>query len=190
MRFPVDSSTYPRSWRRMVRTIEHVGVVARRGSTGKSRAFRMLIVPLDGSEHAERVLPHLESLVAPGHGNIVLLRVVQPPSGAFAAGGVPAAGMVDLEATAAALCDDAASYLRTLSVGLREEGLRVTTKVVVGSADQEITEQARLMRADLIVMSTHARGGLGRMIYGSVADAVLQHAPCPVFLLPLGQGSR
>jgi universal stress protein A len=38
-------------------------------------------------------------------------------------------------------------------------------------------------KVDLIVMSTHGRSGLSQWVYGSVANKVLQHAPCPVFLV-------
>ena len=47
-----------------------------------------------------------------------------------------------------------------------------------------ILDAAQLHRADLIVMSTHGRSGLGRMVYGSVADQVLRHAEVPVLLVP------
>ena len=46
-----------------------------------------------------------------------------------------------------------------------------------------ITDYARAEHIDLIVMSTHGRGGISRWVYGSVAEKVLQAAPCPVLLI-------
>jgi nucleotide-binding universal stress UspA family protein len=52
-----------------------------------------------------------------------------------------------------------------------------------GPAAEEIIDLACREQVDLIVMCTHGRSGLSRWIYGSVANKVLQHAPCPVFLV-------
>lgn len=58
--------------------------------------------------------------------------------------------------------------------------LRVETKVVEGDPAYEIVSAAKEIGADLVVMGTHGRTGLGRLIMGSVAEQVLRKAPCPV----------
>jgi len=61
--------------------------------------------------------------------------------------------------------------------------VRVDTRVRWGYAADEIVRAAREAEADLIAMSTHGRSGLGRAIFGSVAQAVLRQAETPVFLM-------
>jgi nucleotide-binding universal stress UspA family protein len=64
------------------------------------------------------------------------------------------------------------------------EGVLVETFVAQGDAAQAIVNVAASRRAGLIVMTTHGRSGLGRWLYGSVADGVLRRAPVPVLLVP------
>jgi nucleotide-binding universal stress UspA family protein len=77
----------------------------------------------------------------------------------------------------------AEEYLAPLAVELRKKGVRVTSQARRGIPAREILAAAREAEADLIAMSTHGRSGLGRMIFGSVAEAVLRHAEIPVFLM-------
>jgi len=75
-------------------------------------------------------------------------------------------------------------YLTAIAAELRAKGLRVDTQVRVGTnAVEEILAGARDVGADLIAMTTHGRGGLGRLLFGSVAEAVLRQADIPVFLM-------
>jgi nucleotide-binding universal stress UspA family protein len=78
---------------------------------------------------------------------------------------------------------DAEEYLAPLAVELRNKGVRVETRVRRGQPADEIIAAARATGADLIAMSTHGRSGLGRLVFGSVAEAVLRQAGIPVFLL-------
>jgi nucleotide-binding universal stress UspA family protein len=59
----------------------------------------------------------------------------------------------------------------------------VESRVRRGNPAEEIVAAARESGADLIAMSTHGRGGLGRLVFGSVAQAVLRHVDMPVFLM-------
>jgi nucleotide-binding universal stress UspA family protein len=83
---------------------------------------------------------------------------------------------------------DAEEYLAPLAVELRNKGLRATIQVRRGEPDEEIVRVAKETGADLIAMSTHGRSGLGRLLFGSVAEAVLRHADVPVFLLRATEG--
>jgi nucleotide-binding universal stress UspA family protein len=67
---------------------------------------------------------------------------------------------------------------------LRADGLTVTAHVSHQDPVAATLDAAQLHHADLIVMATHGRSGLGRMVYGSVADQVLRHAEVPVLLVP------
>jgi nucleotide-binding universal stress UspA family protein len=57
------------------------------------------------------------------------------------------------------------------------------TFIPEGRPDEEIVKAAQLWPADLIVIGSHGRGGLGRVLLGSVAEAVMRHAPCPVLVV-------
>lgn len=151
--------------------------------------FRRLLVPLDGSGEAERALEYLD-LLATSDTEIVLVRVMPTPAALNRLAGVPAPGVIDIAATRDELCNEAALYLGTVKRRLGERGLKATGSIAYGFADEVITDRAREIGADLIVMTTHARGGLERVVYGSVADTVVRHANCPVFLVPLREGER
>jgi nucleotide-binding universal stress UspA family protein len=68
------------------------------------------------------------------------------------------------------------------------KGLRVREKVVGGQAFGAIVDCAESERVDLIVMSSHGRSGLSRMLIGSVTDKVVRRAPCPVLVVPAQKG--
>lgn len=75
---------------------------------------------------------------------------------------------------------DAQEGLDRLLRGAADPGFRATTRIEEGGAAQRILEVAREEAVDLVVMGTHGRTGLGRILLGSVADAVVRSAPCPV----------
>jgi len=78
---------------------------------------------------------------------------------------------------------DAREYLAPLAENLRTRSIRVRTEVRHGEPVDEIVDCARDADTDLIAMTTHGRNGLGRLLFGSVAEAVLRQAEIPVFLM-------
>jgi nucleotide-binding universal stress UspA family protein len=76
-------------------------------------------------------------------------------------------------------------YLENLAAELRGSGLEVQARVIAGGPARTIVAVAETEHADLIMLATHGRGGLDRLMLGSVADRVMHHMPCPVFLLPI-----
>jgi nucleotide-binding universal stress UspA family protein len=78
---------------------------------------------------------------------------------------------------------DAEEYLARLAAGLQARGIDVTWKVRSGHVADAIASTARATGADVIAMSTHGRSGLGRLLFGSVAEQVLRQADVPVLLL-------
>ncbi len=145
--------------------------------------FRRILVPLDGSELAERALPYARQLAAERCSELVLLRVVNcvdlTSSQAFA-------GFLPAEVFDAAIEDEhqsAAQYLARLAGELQREGLAVRWLVRTGDAAGEIVEYSKEAGIDLVVMSTHGRSGLSRWVYGSVADRVLRGGTLPVLLV-------
>jgi nucleotide-binding universal stress UspA family protein len=78
---------------------------------------------------------------------------------------------------------DAEAYLAGVAAELRTKGVRVTTTVRQGEPVEQILAAARDAEADLIAMTTHGRSGLSRLLFGSIAAAVLSRAEIPVFMM-------
>ena len=133
-----------------------------------------ILVPLDGSELAERALPYATALAHRAEGRLLLPRAVQTHTLPGADPG-PAWAVATERANAA---------LHALAERLKGDGLQVGPHVSEDDAAHAILDAAGRQHAGLVVMSTHGRTGLGRWVYGSVADEVLRHAPCPVLLVP------
>ena len=150
-------------------------------------SYGRIVVPLDGTPFGEAVLPHVVSLAGRYGAAVTLVRAYSRPAmvtAAMLASRMPGAGPpVDATPYVEAERGEAESYLELVAARLRAQGLTVDCDEEPAAAGQGIVAAARRVRADLIAMSTHARGGLGRLFAGGVADHVLGHAPCPVFLL-------
>ena len=141
--------------------------------------YTSILVPLDGSPLAERALPYAEGLARAGGARLVLVR-------AALAHTIP--GLNHRQAEMAAL-EEAASYLEEVARPLRARGLTVDTAVPYGKAAEMIVEEMTSREVDLIVMATHGRSGLGRWVYGSVAEGVLSRGALPVLLVRAWQAA-
>ena len=140
--------------------------------------YKRALVPLDGSALAESIIPFLLRIAGPLDMSIRLLRVLEPVSTAIGDGIRPSL-IPDPEARTR----EAEEYLATTAASLQARGVQVSWEVRRGRPDEEIVQAARQGGADLIAMSTHGRSGLGRLLFGSVAEQVLRHADVPVFLM-------
>jgi nucleotide-binding universal stress UspA family protein len=141
--------------------------------------YERVLIPLDGSELAETVLPFAEHVAGPSDAEVVLLQVVEPPSPITALGTGGIIGPDEFYLRQAA----AKRYLDTVAGRLRANGLRVRTLLGLGTPAAEIAATARAERADLIAMATHGRSGFKRAIFGSVANEVLRSAAVPVLAI-------
>jgi nucleotide-binding universal stress UspA family protein len=149
-----------------------------------------ILVPLDGSPLAETVLPHALRLAEATHRGLILLRVVPPPVLADPlAGAIPTtAGAYDAwEADAVA----ARNYLAGIVARLAAVEVPVQAEVLEGEPAATIVSYA-LERPDglVIAMATHGRSGLGRWVFGSVAERVLHTTPVPLLLTRPAPGSK
>jgi nucleotide-binding universal stress UspA family protein len=153
--------------------------------------YARILVALDGSELAERILPHVEALAEKLGSAVTLLRAIPSPGiilAEAAPGAVPVAGpVVDVTPLVEAERREAGAYLDAVAERLRARGVTVETEQSEGPAHEVIVARARELSAGLVAMTTHGRGGLSRLFFGSVAEAVLREAPCPVLLLRVGQ---
>jgi nucleotide-binding universal stress UspA family protein len=158
--------------------------------------FRRIVVPLDGSPLPEAVLPDVFTLAAGADAELLLLSVVPPPRvfavaeelqeesfrGDFAGDADQAVAAIEHGLTAP---EEARRqrYLDEWAEHLAVADFAVRTLVRVGDAATEIVRCAREEQADAIAMSTHGRGGLDRVLHGSVAETVLRTAGLPVLLV-------
>jgi nucleotide-binding universal stress UspA family protein len=160
--------------------------------------YARIVVALDGSARAELVLPYVETLAEQFGSSVILLRSTVPSeviaAPAIAATISPlapniAATPIDPSAVVAAERNEAKRYLQALAQRLRSYGLTVHHEQHEGSAADVIIARARELDASLVAMTTHGRSGLERMVFGSTADVVLRHAPCPVLLIRVAEAS-
>jgi nucleotide-binding universal stress UspA family protein len=146
--------------------------------------FKRILVPLDGSELSETALPMALSLAEKYHGQIILLRAVEQTTSLSY---VTHANALQLRARLiASLSMEVHLYLRDKQQELGKQGFNVEILVADGSPAESIIEAATSRGIDLVVMSTHGRGGVARWTAGSVADKVLRYCPCPILLVRQG----
>jgi nucleotide-binding universal stress UspA family protein len=140
--------------------------------------YKRALVPLDGSPLAEAIIPFLMEIAGPLKMSIVLLRVQEP---------IPSAVGDGIRQALLEVRDgytrDIEDYLESIAERLRARGVEASHAVRSGRPDEEIVEAARDAAVDLIAMGTHGRTGLGRLLFGSVAEQVLRHADVPVLMI-------
>jgi nucleotide-binding universal stress UspA family protein len=148
--------------------------------------FEKILVCLDGSEFAEQILSFVTEEALHFRSKIILLHVVAEP--VVIAPGIPGASAIPVE-TKGMLehmkkeQDEAAVYLGKIAEGLRQKGLETEPVVVTGPTGDTIINYANDNDVGLIAIATHGRSGLGRAVFGSVADYVLRESGLPVLLI-------
>jgi nucleotide-binding universal stress UspA family protein len=141
--------------------------------------YERVLIPLDGSEPAEAVLPFAERVAGPLDAEICLLRVVEPVTA------IPRLGTGEGVGPDVLLLWrlEAERYLAGVAQRLASRGLRVRRLVRLGVPELEILAVAKAEKADLIAMTTHGRRGFQRVVFGSVATEVLRNAAVPVLMI-------
>ena len=140
-------------------------------------AAQRFLVPLDFSESADQALDYAITLAGKLGARLTLLHVMQllPMGGVDMGVTLPVAYVQDLEAE---IRRSLASRLERVTTA----GLEGDMVIVHGVPFHEILETSKALPADLIVMGTHGRTGLHHVLLGSVAEKVVQLAPCPVLV--------
>lgn len=136
------------------------------------KMYEKILVPLDGSEVAESIIPFVEKSATAHKSTIVLLRIVQIHT-------LP--GQTDIEGESAAI-RDAEQYLSRIEEALKKKGFDVESHVRYGKDAEEIINFCDEPGIDIIAMSTHGRTGLGKWLLGSVAERIVRHCPIPTLL--------
>jgi nucleotide-binding universal stress UspA family protein len=153
--------------------------------------YAKVLVPLDGSEVSEQALAHAQSVARAFGARVYLLQVISLSHEYEAVRGGGDESLTALEYArdtareiTAARQTRAEAYLAAMATRLEETGIQVDTSVRQGSALDNITDFVEVTGIDLIVMSTHGRGGLQRLLVGSVTDRVIRSSHVPVLAIP------
>jgi nucleotide-binding universal stress UspA family protein len=149
------------------------------GKTGGEAPLKKVIVPLDGSPLAEKVLPHIVDLGKKMRLDVILLRAYAlPPAMSPDEYGTYTDELIgQLEA-------EARDYLARKAKELQSHGLpNVSSVIDFGYGAEEITTLARRTPENLIAMCTHGRSGVTRWVLGSVTERVVRHSGDPVLII-------
>jgi nucleotide-binding universal stress UspA family protein len=155
-------------------------------ASGKPRTpgLREILLPLDGTPDGEVALPLAETLARATGGTMHLVLVV--PTVGSLSGAMSSVARFSPRVTSELLDsagDDAVAYLQALADRLSAVGVAVETSIVREDPAMAIVDAAKRMRADLVVMASHGRGGMVGAWAGSVSNKVLARTPGPFLLI-------
>lgn len=172
------------AWRALTRSpvpvlLRHAAETESSRSRRAEPVHRRILVPLDGSDLAERVLPLADELARDWKASIELVQVIPDVS----ISGTPYRRVDVLPHVCKEEVAEARSYLHRLADRLAGD---VDADVVIGPSvvDALVDEVARRSITD-VVIATHGRTGLSRAIVGSIADELIQRLRCPVVVVPV-----
>jgi nucleotide-binding universal stress UspA family protein len=145
--------------------------------------FKHLLIPLDGSAFAEAAL-HTALQLATEHTKLTLVCAVDVPDYRVYNFDMAAVSVPLYQATQEEMLQQAQEYIARVIRDLSIDVQRVKRVVQVGLPSEVILDTALLVHPDAIVMATHGRSGLSRLIFGSVTQAVLHGTTIPVVVVP------
>jgi len=152
-------------------------LTTRRTGAGTARPrIKSILAPVDHSTFSRKASDYAATLAVRLGARLTLLHVVPP---------IVPSGRRPLEESQlnARAAEGATRELDALARQLARTAPRVATRVATGDAAAEILRVAEESAPDLIVVATHARGGIGRFLLGSTAENIVRHAPCPVLVV-------
>lgn len=141
--------------------------------------YNKILIPLDGSKRAERILPHVEKLAYEFNAELIFLQVVDPNKALIVVDDAAYYSFEEFEQ----ITEEAKTYLGGLQSETRAKGIRAKAKVLNGPVVQTILNHAKAEEVDLIALASHGRTGLARVFYGSVAAGLLNRGDHPLFII-------
>jgi len=143
--------------------------------------YKKIMVPLDGSQVAECVMPHIETIAKKSAAKVELVSVIEPLE-------IPTRGHIaisddEIKQIDAAGKREATKYLDQVSTRLTKAGIKVETVILSGNAADRLVRYAVNNGVDLIIMATHGRSGISKLFWGSVAEKILRAVDIPVLLI-------
>jgi nucleotide-binding universal stress UspA family protein len=142
--------------------------------------YKTILVPLDGSDRAEYILPHVAELARRYGARVVFLQVVEAELPMLG----PQESYIRLyEQSLRRREEEAESYLTALAAEFGRRGIEAKACVEHGPVVRAILDAAEREEADLIAMASHGRTGLSQVFYGSVAAGVLHRVDRPLLVI-------
>lgn len=146
--------------------------------------FKKVLLALDGSPFSETSIPYVEELMRETEGEIILLRVCEPPV-------IPSDRSPAIKPSweeyrdmlMAKVQEQALEYLVRIKASFEERGMKVRSQILLGKAIESIIQVAQDESVNLIAVTTHGRTGISRWVYGSVANRIAEESWQPVLLI-------
>ena len=140
-----------------------------------------ILIGVDDSAHSTAALEFVKGMTWPRDTEIVVVSAVRPPVAVYTEVYVPAAEQIER------VIEDQRKYHEELvsraELQLRDRGFRTSAKVLQGDPREALIDMAKRENADLIVVGSHGRSGLTKLLMGSVASHIVTHAPCNVLVV-------
>jgi nucleotide-binding universal stress UspA family protein len=141
--------------------------------------YTKILVPLDGSKRAEMIRPHVRELASKFQATVILIKVVEY----IYSDGIGEPYTMVSKKNFNAKLKESETYLNQVASRLQSKGITCKTIVAHGPVVEKIIEAANTEDVDLIAMTSHGRGGLPRIFYGSVAAGILNRIDRPLFIV-------
>ena len=146
--------------------------------------YKRIMVPLDGSDLAECVLPHLETIIKGCESpEVIVVQAVEPISIPY---GREASQLTSLEQVKAFETHqkvEAEKYLKEIIARLGKTGVNAKADIIYGKAGEALSDYATKNNVDLVIIATHGRSGISRWVWGSVADRLIRSVCVPVLMV-------
>ena len=141
--------------------------------------YAKILVPLDGSKRAERILPHVEKLAHDNNAIVYFLTVVSAPR-VF---GFDDLQYAHFEKEFETYREESEKYVKGLSGEFKAKGIEARHRAVAGPVVKEILDAAERENVDLVAICSHGRGGISRLFYGSIASGILNRVDRPLLVI-------
>ncbi len=142
--------------------------------------YKKILVPLDGSSRAEKILPHVKNLAKVNGSEVMFLQVIRP---IIVSDGYKGILVEESQGESNRKLGEALEYLSGIEGEFRESGIITNKRSLIGAVVNTIIEVSQSENVDLIAMASHGRSGLSRVFYGSVAAGILQAVDRPLLLI-------
>ena len=139
--------------------------------------YKRILLPLDGSQNAEKAVEHATSLAKMYQAELVLMRVIEPLTGQ------PGISIAAIEASEEFSSQLAREYLEGIAATIRDAIPQVHVVIDLGLPHEQIIEFAENNSVDLIIISSRGQSGLSRWLMGRVAERVIRGGRTPVLII-------
>lgn len=144
-----------------------------------------ILIGVDDSPHSQAAVEYVRNMTWPKGSTIKVLSVVRPVVAMYAEAYVPPATYIG------EINDENVRFHQETAAKAERElqgtGLKTEAQLLNGDPRTELVEAARTEKADLLVLGSHGRSGMAKLLMGSVASYVVAHAPCSVMVVKLGK---